>query len=75
MIHRSLSYDLTSEDRVTRAKWARGVAIVYGTILLLLVTFIAAHRSLNEPSGATAVASDRAAHPARAAAKWSSHTN
>jgi len=75
MIHRSPPYDLTSEDRLTRAKWARGVAIVYGTILLLLVTFIAAHRYLSEPGAGTAVASDHAAHQARAAAKSSSHGN
>jgi len=75
MIHRSLSYDPTTEHRLTRAKWARGVAIVYGTILLLLVTLMAAHRLLSEHSGAIAVASDHAAHPARAAAKSSSHSN
>jgi flagellin-like protein len=75
MIHRSLSYDPTPEHRLTRAKWARGVSIIYGTILLLLLTFIAAHRSLNEPGGATAVASDHTAHSPRAAAKSSSRTN
>lgn len=75
MIHRSLPYDPTPEHRLTRAKWARGVAIVYGTILLLLVTFIAAHRSPSEPGAASAVASDHAAYAARAAVKSSSRAN
>ena len=62
MIHRSLPYEPTAEHRLTRAKWERGVAIVYGTILPLLLTFVAGHRSLSEHSGAGAIASDRAAH-------------
>jgi hypothetical protein len=71
MVHRSLPYNATNEHRTTRAKWARGVAIVYGTILLLLA-FGAAHRSLSEHSGTISVASDHALHPLRAAAKSSS---
>jgi hypothetical protein len=51
MIHRSLPYELTPEDRLTRAKWARGVGIIYGTILLLLLTIAMAYRILTEPKG------------------------
>jgi hypothetical protein len=36
MIQRSLPFDPTSEHRLPPAKWARGIRIVYGTILLLL---------------------------------------
>jgi len=75
MIHRSLSYDPTPEHRLTHAKWARGVAIVYGAILLLLLTFVAVHHSLSQPGGATADASHDAAPPAHAAAKMSSRAD
>ena len=54
MIHRSLSYEPTPEHRLSRAKWARGVAVVYGTILLLLLTLAGAHRSLGSAGGAVA---------------------
>ena len=75
MIHRSLPYEPTAEHRLTPARWERGVVIVYGTILLLLLTFVAGLRSLSEHSGAGAIASDRAAHPARAAATSNSQNN
>lgn len=55
MIHRSLPYNPTPEDRLTRAKWARGVALFYGFALLLLLTFVAAHRIVSEPKGATSI--------------------
>jgi len=64
MIHRSLSYDPTPEHRISRTKWSRGFAVVYGTILLLLLTFIAAHRLLNGPNAATEIAGEYAAPPA-----------
>jgi hypothetical protein len=51
MIHRSPPYEPTPEDRLIRAKWARGVGIIYGTILLLLLTIAVAHRILTEPKG------------------------
>jgi hypothetical protein len=63
MMYRSLGYDPTPEDRATRAKWARGVGIVYGTILLLLLAFIAAERILAEHGRATETANDPAAQP------------
>jgi len=42
MTHRHLPYHLTAEDRLTCAKWARGVAIVYGSVLLLIIGAIGA---------------------------------
>ena len=65
MIHRSLSYDPTPEHRLTRAKWVRGFAIVYGTTLLLLA-LLAAQRVTFEHDRATANANSAAAHPLRA---------
>ena len=65
MIHRSLPYDPTPEDRLTRAKWARGFGIVYGTILLLLLAIVAAQHIRGEPNGATTLANGPAARPAR----------
>jgi hypothetical protein len=56
MIHRSLPYDPTPEDRLTHAKWARGFAIIYGSALLLLVAFLAAQRMFAEPTPTTGVA-------------------
>ena len=53
MIDRHFLYDLTPEDRRIRAKWARGVAIVYGSALLLLVAAIAAQRMVAAPTEAT----------------------
>jgi hypothetical protein len=56
MIDRRLSYNLTPEDRAVRAKWARGVAIVYGAALLLIVGLIATQRMLIAPAFESAVA-------------------
>jgi hypothetical protein len=56
MIDHHLPYELTPEDKRVRAKWARGVAIVYGSLLLLLVTLIAAQQFSAEPDTETAVA-------------------
>jgi hypothetical protein len=64
MIHRSLPYHPTPEDRLTRAKWERGFGIVYGTILLLLLAIVAAQHIRGE-NGATAIASGPAAQPVR----------
>jgi hypothetical protein len=50
MIDRPLPYDLTPEDRRVRAKWARGVAIVYGAALLVLVAAIAVQRLVAPPT-------------------------
>ena len=63
MIHRSLSYDPTTEHRLTRAKWARGFGVVYGTILLLLLAIAAAQHFRVEHNGATTIANDPAAQP------------
>jgi hypothetical protein len=64
MIHRSLPYQPTPEDRLTRAKWERGFGIVYGTILLLLLAIVAAQHIRGE-NGATGIASGPAAQPVR----------
>lgn len=50
MIHRSLSYDPTAEHRLTRAKWARGFGVVYGTILLLLLAIVVAQHIRGVPA-------------------------
>ena len=63
MIHRSLHYDPTPEDRLTRAKWARGFGIIYGTIFLLLLAIAAAQHFRVEHTGATTIANDPAAEP------------
>jgi hypothetical protein len=65
MIHRSLSYDPTTEHRLTRAKWARGFGVVYGTVLLLLLAIAAAQHFRVEDNGATTIANDPAAQPMR----------
>jgi hypothetical protein len=65
MIHRSLSYDPTTEHRLTRAKWARGFGVVYGTILLLLLAIAGAQHFRVEHNGATIIANDPAAQPMR----------
>jgi hypothetical protein len=56
MIHRSLPYDPTPEDRLTRTKWARRVGIFYSCALLLLLAFATTHRMLIEPKGPAGVA-------------------
>jgi hypothetical protein len=56
MMLEHLPYDPTPEDRLTRAKWARTVGIVYGSVVLLLFGFIAAQRIFAEPHLATGVA-------------------
>jgi hypothetical protein len=56
MIDRRLLRDLTPEDRAVRAKWARGVAIIYGTALLLTVGLIATQRTLVAPKPEIAAA-------------------
>jgi hypothetical protein len=63
MIRRSLPYDPTEEHRLTRAKWARGFAIVYGTILLLLLAIVAAQHIRVEHNGAAALANRAGAAP------------
>ena len=47
MIDSSLSHDPTSEDRLLRAKWVRGIAIVYGSVLLLLLGIAVGSESLS----------------------------
>jgi hypothetical protein len=56
MIDLRLLRNLTPEDRAVRVKWARGVAIVYGTALLLVVGLISAQRMLAAPTAETAIA-------------------
>jgi hypothetical protein len=46
MIPRYLKCDWTEEDRLTRARWMRGMAIWYGCIALLVLGVIA----LTKPS-------------------------
>jgi hypothetical protein len=46
MIRRSLRYDWTEDDRLTRVKWMRGMAIFYGCIGLLVLGVI----TLTRPS-------------------------
>jgi hypothetical protein len=65
MIHRSLSYDPTTEHRLTRAKWARKFGIVYGTILLLLLVVGAAQHFRIEHNATTTIANNPAAQPMR----------
>jgi hypothetical protein len=57
MILRPLHYDLTPEDRLTRARWARGVVIFYSCVALLIFAAIAIVRpSVREPHGSTNLA-------------------
>jgi hypothetical protein len=56
MIRRSFPINWTQEDRLTHAKWMRGVAVFYGTALLLVVGLIATQRMLAAPTPETAVA-------------------
>ena len=56
MTHRHFLYEASSEDRLTLAKWKRGIAIVYSCALLLLVAYIAIPRILAGPMIATAAA-------------------
>ena len=56
MTHRHFPYEPSPEDRLTLAKWKRGVAIVYGCALLLLVAWIAIPQILVGPVTATAAA-------------------
>ena len=48
------------EDQQIRAKWARGVAIVYGSALLLLVGLIPVQRLSAEPPSETPAATAHA---------------
>jgi hypothetical protein len=41
MVRRSLTVNWTQEDRLTHAKWMRGVAVFYGMIALALLGVIA----------------------------------
>jgi len=56
MTHRHLSDHLTAEDRLTSAKWTRGVAIVYGSALLLIIGTIAAQHMSTASTTEAAVA-------------------
>src|SRR5689334_3199186 len=62
MSYRSFPHDPTPEDRLTQAKWARGFAVVSGTILLLLVAVVVTSRIISEPSESSGVASARSAN-------------
>jgi len=54
MRRRFLPRDWTQEDRLTRAKWMRGVAIFYGCAALLLLGVIAIIKPSNvTPNGFT----------------------
>src|ERR1700730_18577165 len=54
MIRRSLSCDWTEDDRLTRAKWMRGVGIFYGCIALVVLAVIAfSNPSRFTPNAAT----------------------
>jgi hypothetical protein len=62
-----LLHNLTSEDRLTFAKWAQGVAILYTSGLLILALIISQHilaepasdGALKDPSTQRAGASER----------------
>jgi hypothetical protein len=57
MIDWSLQHDQTAQDRLAGIKFARGAAIVYGSVvLLLLATVLLGQRMRAEPGEATAVA-------------------
>ena len=47
MVRRSLRFDWTEDDRLTRAKWMRGMAVFYGCIALLLLGAIALMKPSN----------------------------
>jgi hypothetical protein len=47
MVRRSLRCDWTENDRLTRAKWMRGMAVFYGCIALLLLGAIALMKPSN----------------------------
>ena len=53
MTHRHFLYEPSPEDRLTLAKWKRGLAIVYGCAVLLLIAWIAIPRILVGPETAT----------------------
>jgi hypothetical protein len=54
MIRRSLSCDWTEDDRLTRAKWMRGVGILYGCMALVVLAVIAfSNPSRVTPNAAT----------------------
>jgi hypothetical protein len=54
MDRRSLTYKWTQEDRLTRSRWMRGLAIFYGCISLLLFVVMAgikpSHVARNGPT-------------------------
>ena len=47
MHRRSLGYNWTEEDRLTCAKWRRGVAIFYGCMAFIVLGLIALSQSSN----------------------------
>jgi hypothetical protein len=55
MSRRSLPYDPTPEHQLTRAKWARGFGIVYGTVGLLLFAVVLAQHIRGEGDGTTTI--------------------
>ena len=77
MLPRSRPDGLTPEDRLTRATWARGVAIFYGGVfLLMLVGFLVARgvpadspniarapASMDGPTGSIAAGESRGRTP------------
>jgi len=55
MIDAAPLHEPTPEDRRVRDRWARRLAIAYGTALLLLVAFVAAHRMYAGPGSSAAI--------------------
>jgi len=56
MVRRSLRCDWTEDDRLTRAKWMRGMAVFYGCIALLLSGAIALMKPSNLAPDGSAIA-------------------
>ena len=59
MIDPAPLHEPTPEDGLTRDKWARTLALVYGAALLGLVVFAAAHGMYSGLSNSTAVENGR----------------
>jgi hypothetical protein len=61
MSRRSLTYKWTQEDRVTCFMWMRGLAIFYGSILLVLFAVVAGSRPSHLAHNGPSSRSDRIA--------------
>ena len=57
----SLNYKWTQEDRATRVRWMRGLAIFYGSILLVLFLIMAGGKPSHLAQSGPSTRSDRIA--------------